>query len=229
MAAAQRCSPAMTAARPSTVRPSSRCAARWPAPARARLLERGPRRPGAPSRPGAGVLRYGTGPAYSIGRPNCRCSRGPGNGMVATAVPADGLLGYVQGVSDRPGHASAGETHDFGSARSCWLGARSPRSARERSKSASAHDRAYPRREEIHISRRTAPGIGTAGRSGAAAPRGSGLRRSCGSASRRRPGLGAAGVRSAELTSSPSPVRLAPRTPLCNPTSNPWFRSRPSR
>ena len=35
-------------------------------------------------------------------------------GMVGKAVRADGLLGYVQGVGDRPGHASAGETHDFG-------------------------------------------------------------------------------------------------------------------
>jgi hypothetical protein len=34
--------------------------------------------------------------------------------MVGKAVRADGLLGYVQGVGDRPGRTSAGETHDFG-------------------------------------------------------------------------------------------------------------------
>ena len=36
------------------------------------------------------------------------------NGMVGKAVRADGSLGYVQGVGDRPARASAGETHDFG-------------------------------------------------------------------------------------------------------------------
>jgi unsaturated rhamnogalacturonyl hydrolase len=36
------------------------------------------------------------------------------NGMVGKAVRADSLLGYVQGVGDRPARASAGETHDFG-------------------------------------------------------------------------------------------------------------------
>ena len=36
------------------------------------------------------------------------------NGMVAEAVRNDGLLGYVQGVGDRPGRTSASETHDFG-------------------------------------------------------------------------------------------------------------------
>jgi unsaturated rhamnogalacturonyl hydrolase len=36
------------------------------------------------------------------------------NGMVAKALCPDGLLGYVQGVGDRPRPASAGETHDFG-------------------------------------------------------------------------------------------------------------------
>jgi unsaturated rhamnogalacturonyl hydrolase len=36
------------------------------------------------------------------------------NGIVAKAVRPDGLFGYVQGVGDRPGPASARETHDFG-------------------------------------------------------------------------------------------------------------------
>src|ERR671939_178035 len=36
------------------------------------------------------------------------------NGMVGKAVRADGVLGYVQAVGDRPGRAAAGESHDFG-------------------------------------------------------------------------------------------------------------------
>jgi rhamnogalacturonyl hydrolase YesR len=36
------------------------------------------------------------------------------NGLVGTAVRADGLLGYVQDVGDRPAPTTAGETHDFG-------------------------------------------------------------------------------------------------------------------